>query len=116
MTANDEVPPDYGLVSPLSIPEGSKVPHPKTGVSGPEEYDLYFRIVRDNGGLVAWSQSCLRIGGALLDDLRHAELSAEDKCRILEGLVSVQRVTLERWVALGEAAGEHAPAEEGGSG
>ena len=116
MTANEHPAPDYGLVSPLSIPEGSKVPDPKTGVSGPEEYDLYFRILRDNRGLLAWSESCLRIGGALLDDLRDADLSAEDKLRILEGLVSVQRVTLERWVALGNAGDERARSEEGGSG
>lgn len=95
---------DHGLVLPLAIPPDSLVPDPVTGLSNPAEYDLYFRMARENPGLLAWSRSCLRIDVELLDDLQRTGLSAEDRCQILQGLLTVHRVTLERWVALAETA------------
>jgi hypothetical protein len=90
------------LIEALSIPEESKVPDPREGRSTPEEYDAYFRLVRGQTGLLQWSRSCVRVLSEQLDDLAAAALTAEQKCRILEGMLLVQRVTLERWVELGE--------------
>ena len=96
--------PDYGLVSPLALPPDSKVPDPHTGGSTDAEYDLYFRIVRDDPGLLEWSRTCARIDRELLEDLERTSLSAEEKYRVLRGLVTVYGLTLERWVAAGDAA------------
>jgi len=103
---------DYGLVAPLGLPPESKAPDPKTGLSTEEEYDRYFRIVRDDPGLLAWSRTCARIDGEVLEDLERTSLTPEDKVRILQGLLAVYRVTLERWVAAGEAALAGAEGEE----
>ncbi len=108
MTSDDDPQPDYGLVAPLSIPADSLVPDPDTGASTSAEYDLYFRIVRDNPGLLPWTRTCLRVNGELLEDLQHTGLPVEDKYQILHGLLAVQRVTLERWVAAGDDATEPA--------
>jgi hypothetical protein len=104
MAADDEAPPDYGLISPLAIPPESKVPDPETGASNEAEYDLYFRITRDDPTLLGWSRTCLRVADELRADLDRTSLSAEDKYRIMEGLLTVHRVTLERWVAAAEEA------------
>jgi hypothetical protein len=95
---------DYGLISPLALPPDAKVPDPHTGSSTEAEYDLYFRIVRENPGLLEWSRTCVRIDRELLEDLERTSLSADEKYRILQGLVTVYGVTLRRWVAAGEAA------------
>jgi hypothetical protein len=95
---------DYGLVSPLALPPDSKVPDPHTGASTEAEYDLYFRIVRENPGLLEWSRTCVRVDRELTDDLERTSLSAEEKYKVLQGLVTVYGVTLARWVAAGEAA------------
>jgi hypothetical protein len=106
VASDDGVPPDYGLVAPLALPADSHVPDPATGSSTSVEYDRYFRITRDDPGLLPWTRTCLRINGELLEDLQGSELSAEDRCRILRGLLTVQQVTLERWLAAGESAGD----------
>ena len=104
--------PDYGLVAPLGLPPESKAPDPKTGLSTEEEYDRYFRIVRDDPGLLGWSRTCTRIEGELMEDLERTSLTPEDKVRILQGLLAVYRVTLERWVAAGDAALAQSEGEE----
>jgi hypothetical protein len=101
---SDETAPDYGLVSPLALPPDSKVPDPATGGSTAAEYDLYFRIVRDDPGLLEWSRTCARIDRELQGDLERTSLPAEEKYRILQGLVTVYGVTLERWVTAADAA------------
>lgn len=101
---SDDQAPDYGLISPLAVPADSRIPNGSTGGSGPAEYDQYFRIVRDHPGLLEWTRTCLRIEVELLDDLKQTSLSFEDRSRLLEGLLSVHRVTLERWLAAAEAA------------
>jgi hypothetical protein len=101
---SDETPLDHGLVSPLALPPDSKVPDPATGGSTADEYDLYFRIVRDDPGLLEWSRTCARVDRELLEDLDRTSLSAEQKYRILQGLVTVYGVTLERWVTAADAA------------
>lgn len=111
MTADGEVFPDHGLVAPVALPAGSRIPEPGTGCSTPAEYDRYFRIVRDDPGLLPWTRACLRINGELLEDLQRTGLTAEDKCQILHGLVTVQQLTLQRWVAVGDTV--TGPAREG---
>jgi len=103
---------DYGLVAPLALPPDSKIPDGEAEGSNEEEYDLYFRIVRDDPGLLQWTRTCVRIDRELLEDLERTSLSPEEKYRILQGLVTVYGTTLERWVAAGEAALRHAGGEE----
>jgi hypothetical protein len=103
---------DHGLIEPLAIPPDSLVPDPATGTSNEVEYDLYFRVVREDPGLLAWTRSCLRIDGEMMADLHRTGLSAEDRCDILQGLLTVHRVTLERWVSIGEAVEAGRPEEE----
>jgi hypothetical protein len=87
----------------LSIPSESKVPDPINGLSTPAEYDLYFRILRNNPGLLEWSRSCLDTYDSQLQELDSTTLTAEEKYQIAIGIVLVQRITLERWVKTGEA-------------
>ena len=56
------------MIEPLAIPPDSLVPDPDTGSSNEVEYDLYFRLVREDPGLLAWTRSCLRIDGELVYD------------------------------------------------
>jgi hypothetical protein len=92
------------LIAHLSIPEGSKIPDPSTGLSTPAEYDRYFGLCRDNPGLVDWSRMCVAIYEAQLDDLNTTTLKPEEKCEILKGIVLVQRLTIEKWIKAVEAA------------
>lgn len=101
---DEEAALDHGLIAPLALPPDSKVPDPGTGASNDVEYDLYFRIVRDDPGLLEWSRTCTRIDRELLEDLDRTSLSGEEKYRVLQGLVTVYGVTLERWVAAADAA------------
>lgn len=106
-------PLDYGLIAPISIPSGSKVPDPASGASTSEEYDAYFRILRDApDDLLSWSRTCLAVQERLLADLERTSLDAEDKCEILKGFLLVQRITLQRWVQAKEEAGAHRATEE----
>lgn len=101
MSVDDEF-SDNSLIAPLSIPDESRVPDPTTGRSTPEEYDLYFRILRDNPGLLEWSRACISIFDTQLHDLDQTSLTVEEKLEILQGILLVQRVTLEKWVKTGE--------------
>jgi hypothetical protein len=94
---NDGSPSD-ALIAPLTIPAESKVPDPDTGLSTPDEYDLYFRILRDHPGLLQWSRACLSVHDAQLEDLDRTSLTAEEKCHVLRGMLLIQRTTLEKWV------------------
>jgi hypothetical protein len=105
-------PLDYGLIAPISLPSDSKVPDPASGASTSEEYDAYFRILRDApDDLLSWSRTCLAVQERLLDELERTSLDAEDKCEILRGFLLVQRITLQRWVKAGEEPEAH-PIEE----
>lgn len=98
-----DIPPDFGLIAPLSLPPESKIPDPASGSSTAAEYDMYFRIVRDNPGLLNWSRTCLEIYRAQIEDLDKTSLSPEEKYRLLKGLTAVYGITLEKWVKIGEA-------------
>ena len=91
--------PYYGLIAPISIPSDGKIPDVAAGVSSREEYDRYFRIVRDDPELMKWSLSCLEIQQRILDDLDTTELSAEDQYDILAGCVVILISTLKKWVS-----------------
>ena len=86
----------------LSIPLGSRVPDPSTALATASEYDLYFQIERDNPGLLEWTRTCISIFDAQLKGLHGTSLTAHEKCHILEGILVVQRTTLERWVRVAE--------------
>lgn len=110
MTSED-TPPDFGLVSPLAVPPDSRVPEGISEGSDPEEYDRYFRILRDQPGLPDWTRHCLRLEADLVADLDRSGLPAEDQGRVLEGLLAIYRVTLERWLAAAELAECHHDAQ-----
>lgn len=103
MSKEHDTGPLERLIATLSIPEDSKVPDPADGKSTYAEYDRYFRIVRDNPDLVRWSRTCLDLLGLQLSDLSASALGWQEKSQILEGMLLIQRVTLEKWVKLGEA-------------
>lgn len=109
----DRTPLDYGLIAPISIPSDSKVPDPASGASTSEEYDAYFRILRDApDDLLSWSKTCLAVQDRLLAELERTSLTAEDKCEILKGFLLVQRITLQRWVKAKEEPEAYQAAEE----
>lgn len=95
--------PDFGLVSPITLPAGAKVPDRVTGRSTPEEYDQYFRILREQQGLVNWSNTCVSVLQHLLDDLAASTLDPADERDILRGYLIVMQTTLMRWVKVMEA-------------
>ncbi|MFC4076187.1 hypothetical protein [Salinithrix halophila] len=89
---------DYGLIQPLTIPPESKIPDPFHGNSTAEEYDQYFRLVRNSPDLANWSKACLGLYENHLRDLDMTSLDEADKYQILKGWINVFQVTLERWV------------------
>ncbi|MCX5205986.1 hypothetical protein OG897_31775 [Streptomyces sp. NBC_00237] len=108
MTTTDKEPaPDFGLVTPVSLPPDGRIPDPDSGASGPQEYDEYFRIRRSDGDLLDWSESCLGVARQLIDDLCGTDtgdpegtgLDPADQRDILSGLLVVMETTLARWVA-----------------
>lgn len=94
--------PDYDLIAPISVPPDSRVPDPASGSSTPNEYDVYFRIVREFSGLLEWSRTCVRLQSVQIDDLDKTDLTSDEKCEILKGLLIIHRVTLARWVKASE--------------
>jgi hypothetical protein len=94
--------PDYGLVQPVTIPPESKIPD--AVVSTSDDYDLYFRIVRDSPNLITWSRTCLQVLRSVLADLDETALKQEEKYHIVRGFLLAQSMTLEKWVKAGEAA------------
>lgn len=99
------------LIETLSIPESSKIPDPADGRSTKAEYDRYFRLVRDNPDLLRWSRTCLDLFGRQLADLSTSTLDWQERSQILEGMLLIQRITLEKWVRLGEAGTKRAGVE-----
>lgn len=91
------------LIATLSIPVSSRVPDPADGKSTTEEYDRYFRIVRDNPDLLKWTRTCLNLLEIQLADLAASTLDDKEKGHIMEGMLLIQRVTLEKWIKLFEA-------------
>jgi hypothetical protein len=98
-----DVLPDYGLIAALSLPPESKIPDPVSNTSTIAEYDMYFRIVRDNPGLLEWSRMCLNIYRSQAEGLDETSLSPEEKYSLLKGLLVACGITLEKWVKIGEA-------------
>jgi hypothetical protein len=94
----DGVLPDYGLIAPLSLPRDGKIPD--AGVCGREEYEKYFRLLREDQELAQWSLSCLSVQRRVLSDLDATDLSAEDRCHIMAGCLMVMHCTLEKWLGL----------------
>lgn len=74
---------DYGLIAPLSLPRDGRAPGE---VSGPEEYDAFFRIEHDGVSHVDWASQVLAVTRVVADDLDASSLSAEDRTDLLDGL------------------------------
>jgi hypothetical protein len=81
----DEKPPpdDYGLVAPISLPRDGLAP---TELSGPDEYDSFFRIQRDDVPGNAWVIQTLEVTHKVADDLRETSLDGEERADLLDGL------------------------------
>jgi hypothetical protein len=91
-------------VDPVSLPATSAIPDADAETCTDEDYDRYFGLARDAPGLLEWSRTCLSLQERVLGDLDDSLLSAEDKCQLLAGLVTVGQLTLQRWVAVAVAA------------
>lgn len=89
-----EIPTDFGAVDAITLPADGKMPG-DAGASSRSEYDRYFRLER-RPGLEPWSRTCLSVQKAVLRDLERSRLSAEDRCAILAGCVTVLHSTVER--------------------
>ncbi|TDD77764.1 hypothetical protein [Actinomadura rubrisoli] len=100
-------PPDYGLISPISLPDDGRIPDATAGSSTPAEYDSYFRLMRERPELATWSQSCMEVQRRVLNDLDATGLSAQDRCDMLAGFLVVLHSTLEKWLDLHGAAEVH---------
>ena len=91
--------PNHKSTETLSVPANSKVPDPlNPNREDSVGYDRYFRISRDNPDLAEWSQSCVEYLEDLLEDLPKTELSAEEKCQILQGNILILTTTLKKWI------------------
>jgi flavin reductase (DIM6/NTAB) family NADH-FMN oxidoreductase RutF len=91
--------PDHGLIAPIAVPAGDRVPDEVSGIATAAEYDSYFRLRRGQLDLAAWTRTCLSVSQELVYDLAGTSLTDEDKCDILFGLVTAQNLTLSRWLA-----------------
>lgn len=89
---------DHGLIAPISVPANHRIPDPRSGTASPGEYDRYFRLARDEVDLAEWTRSCLDINARITDDLECTGLDESDKRAILAGLVTVQDITMHRWL------------------
>ncbi|KAA1018282.1 hypothetical protein FVA95_24010 [Pseudonocardia sp. EV170527-09] len=89
---------DHGLIEPISVPTNHRIPDPWTGTATPGEYDRYFRLARDDMDLAEWTRSCLDLNARITDDLEFTSLDENDKRAILIGLVTVQSITMSRWL------------------
>ncbi|MFE6613316.1 hypothetical protein [Amycolatopsis sp. NPDC057786] len=96
--------PDFGLVTPVSLPADGRVPDSVTGAATAAEYDGYFRIAREAADLGEWTRSCLSTTGKLLDDLPSGGLTDSERADLMRGLVLVLQSTLERWLTVVETA------------
>jgi excinuclease UvrABC ATPase subunit len=99
---SEKVAENEELIAAISIPAGSKIPNPSSDLSTPTEYDMYFRIIRSNGGLIEWSRACLDIFDRQVRDLENTSLTLEEKSFILQGILTIHKITLEKWVKAGE--------------
>lgn len=100
--------PDHGLIAPISVPDGNRIPDELTGIATPAEYDRYFRLSRHSMDLADWTRTCLTVHRELVADLDHSALGENDKQAILVGLVTVQDITLSRWLGVASDVAERA--------
>ena len=89
--------------TPVFLSGDSKIPELNVTLATQEDYDRYFNIRRQNSGLVEWTQSCLDIHDIQLDDLDKTCLTDCEKMLVLQGMLLVQRGTLQKWVTACEA-------------
>ena len=98
MSDEPDPPPDFDLIAPIALPDDGLIPDPAGGTAGQAEYDAYFRLVRGQPDLAAWSRSCLEVQRRVLDDLHRSSLPTEERASIMEGCLVIAHSTLKRWV------------------
>jgi hypothetical protein len=76
-------PDDYGLIAPISLPHDGQAP---AELSGPDEYDSFFRIERDDVTGSTWVIQTLEVSHKVADDLRETSLDGEERADLLDGL------------------------------
>ncbi|MER6071819.1 hypothetical protein ACFYZB_40415 [Streptomyces sp. NPDC001852] len=76
-------PDDFGLIAPLSLPRDGRAPGE---VSGPEEYDAFFRIHHDDVTSGAWAAQALTVTRKVADDLSGTSLDEAERADLLDGL------------------------------
>ncbi|MFH8347926.1 hypothetical protein [Streptomyces sp. NPDC018045] len=74
---------DYGLIAPVSIPRDGQAPG---GVSGPDEYDSFFRIRHDEVSTTTWVAQTLSVTRKVTDDLSSTNLDEADRADLLDGI------------------------------
>jgi hypothetical protein len=83
----------------LPMPDESKLPK-FIGRASRADYDSYFNLARTNPDLVRWSRSCLSVLQAQRLGLQDEHLSADDRLRIMHGMIIVLQVLVERWLEM----------------
>ncbi|MFI8178829.1 hypothetical protein ACIF6H_36970 [Streptomyces microflavus] len=77
------------------LPEDLRAPqHPDYS-----DYEQYFQIVRTRSNIVSWTRTCLRVQGAVLEDLADSDLDENDRIRLLAGLALLNRSALAAWTS-----------------
>ncbi|MFD9813510.1 hypothetical protein [Streptomyces sp. NPDC059080] len=74
---------DHGLIAPVSLPRDGTAPGK---LSGPDEYDAFFRIHYDDVSDAAWAQQALAVTRKVADDLRDSSLGEAERADLLDGM------------------------------
>ncbi|GHI40461.1 hypothetical protein [Streptomyces violascens] len=74
---------DYGLIAPISLPPDGHAPG---GVSGPAEYDGFFRIHHTEVSDAAWVTQVLSVTRGVTDDLPDTTLDEAERADLLDGI------------------------------
>ncbi|MEV5510334.1 hypothetical protein [Streptomyces orinoci] len=80
---NQPPPDDHGLIAPVSLPRTGQAPGE---VSGPEEYDGFFRIHHGEISDTAWAAQTLAVTRKVADDLPGTSLDEAERADLLDGM------------------------------
>ncbi|MFF4602936.1 hypothetical protein ACFY12_09325 [Streptomyces sp. NPDC001339] len=82
---------DHGLISPITLPRDGHAPG---NVSGPDEYDSYFRIRHADTSPTAWAHHVLSVTSSVTDDLPATSLDQEERADLLDGIALLLQHTV----------------------
>ncbi|POX38593.1 hypothetical protein C3486_22510 [Streptomyces sp. Ru73] len=74
---------DYGLIAPITLPPDGHAPG---DVSGPAEYDAFFRIAHDDVSAAEWSAQALSVSQQVTEDLQTTSLADGERADLLDGI------------------------------